>query len=133
MRNNINWQKYLIIALVFIAVACNNYGAGVSSKPTSISLSHNEIDLGTVKTNAAYERTFTITNTGNAPLTIYRIATSCGCTEVEWSRKPVKPQKTKTIKIKYQDKYPGYIHKTVTIYGNIDKSVVVKIKGELVE
>lgn len=96
-------------------------------------LSHQSIDLGDVKINTEVFFDLKVTNNGKNPLTIYRVSTSCGCTEVEWEKKPLRPNKSSIIKVKYKDKYPGYIHKTLTIYGNMAAPVVVNIKGELIE
>ncbi len=127
-----NTIKYHLIILLALFVSCSN-GTQTKSQTTSIILSDSEIDLGKVKINTLKESEFTITNVGNVHLTIYQMATSCGCTEVEWTQKPIKPSKSTTIKLKYYDKYPGFFHKTITIYANTDKPVEVKIKGELIE
>ena len=34
---------------------------------------------------------FTITNKGDKPAVIYNVTTTCGCTDVEWTREPLKP------------------------------------------
>lgn len=128
-------KKYIPLCFYLLAVltACNYSTATSEQQKTRAVLSADEINLGEVKINTLKEVELTLSNTGEVPLTVYRVATSCGCTEVEWDRKPVKPHKTKTIKIKYKDKYPGYIHKTVTIYGNTEQPIVAKLSGELIE
>lgn len=121
-----------IIIAIMTLVSCNSTSNKQASK-TSIALSTEEIDLGEVKLNTEVEYELSFVNSGEVPLTIYRVATSCGCTEVEWSQKPIRPQKSSVIKIKYKDKYPGFIHKTITIYGNLEEPIEVKLKGELIE
>ena len=83
--------------------------------------------------NTKAESEITIENTGEYPLIIYDIETSCGCTEVEWNKKPVKKGDFGRIKITYQDKYPGPFMKTITVYGNISKPLTCKIIGSVME
>ncbi len=125
-------HAFAILSLMTMLCSCGSTSNKSASK-TSITLSAEEIDLGEVNVNTEVVHELSVVNTGEVPLIIYRIATSCGCTEVEWTQKPIKPQKSSIIKVKYKDKYPGYIHKTITIYGNLEKPLVVKLKGELTE
>jgi len=123
---------WTIVLATMLLISCSSTSSKQARK-TSITLSTKAIDLGKVQVNTEVEYELSFVNTGEVPFTIYRITTSCGCTEVEWTQKPIKPNKSSIIKVKYQDKYPGYIHKTITIYGNIPKPLEVKLKGELIE
>jgi hypothetical protein len=121
-----------LLLLMSLCMSCVSGGQG-TSKVTTIKLSHQSIDLGKVKINTEVYFDLKVSNSGENPLTIYRVNTSCGCTEVEWEKKPLRPHKTSHIKVKYKDKYPGYIHKTLTIYANIKAPILVQLKGELIE
>lgn len=121
-----------ILLTITLCSSCVSGEQG-AAKMTSIQLSEQSLDLGDVKINTEVEFDFEITNSGEYSLTIYRVGTSCGCTEVEWTQKIIRPQKSSVIKIKYKDKYPGFIRKTITVYGNIAKPVVVNLTGELIE
>ena len=123
---------FSLILILLLSTSCIK-NSNIQSKHTHIETSCSEIDLGQVKVNEECLYDLEIKNVGKTPLNLYQVKTSCGCTETEWSRRPVRPGKSCTIKIKYKDKYPGYIHKTLTIYGNIDKPLEVNIKGELIE
>lgn len=103
-----------------------------SSKKTDIEFSDNEIDLGTIKQGVPKTISIPFTNTGDHPLVIYNVETSCGCTEVQWPEKPVRPQKHAEISVSYDAKLPGRFIKTITIYGNFkDGSKRIQIKGEV--
>ena len=41
--------------------------------------------------------TFTLKNTGNKPVVIYNVTTTCGCTNVDWTKEPIRPGKTGTV------------------------------------
>ena len=62
---------------------------------------------------------FTFRNTGNAPLVIQNVITTCGCTTPEFTRQPIIPGATGFIKVSYDVKgRPGAIDKTITVHTN---------------
>lgn len=105
-----------------------------SQEKAAISVKSPNHDFGLIKEeDGEVEHTFIVQNTGNVPLVINRITTSCGCTLPEWSKDPVPPGETKEIKIWY-DPYgrPGTFYKTVSIYSNSEpKRFVMTIQGEV--
>lgn len=77
---------------------------------------------------------FEFTNTGNAPLVITKINSSCGCTVPEWPKEPIAPGKTGKIQVKYDTTRVGPIRKTITVLSNSDTPTkVLKIKGTIIE
>ena len=101
-----------------------------SGAKTTIEFNKTEIDLGTLKQGNPKEVTFTFTNTGSAPLLIYDVETSCGCTGAEWTKKPIEAKDTGEIRVSYDAKETGRLIKTITVYGNlINGSIRLKIKG----
>lgn len=48
-------------------------------------------DFGDIFQGDVVEHTFKFTNTGNQPLLITNIQTSCGCTTPQWPRDPIMP------------------------------------------
>jgi hypothetical protein len=75
--------------------------------------------------------TFTIRNTGAAPLVIHRVTASCGCTQPEWPKEPVAPGSTGEVKISYNPKgRPGPFHKSIAIHSNAkNERLTLYIKG----
>ena len=58
--------------------------------------------------------TFTMKNVSEKPVVIYNVVTSCGCTDVEWTREPIKPGNTGTISTVYtNDEGPYPFDKTL--------------------
>ena len=74
---------------------------------------------------------FTITNKGTKPAVIYNVISSCGCTDVEWTREPLKPGDSGKVSAKYSnDEGPYPFDKSITVYlSDIKKPVVLKLRG----
>jgi hypothetical protein len=47
--------------------------------------------------------TFSLTNKGNKPVVIYNVTTTCGCTDVEWTRVPIKSGGKGQMKVTYSN------------------------------
>ncbi len=89
------------------------------------------IDYGTIEKAADGQRTFVFTNSGDKPLIISRVQTSCGCTTPEYSKEPILPNEEGKIVVKYDTKRVGSFQKSITIYSNVPNTErkVLKIKG----
>ncbi|MBR4755880.1 MAG: DUF1573 domain-containing protein, partial [Bacteroidales bacterium] len=76
--------------------------------------------------------TFTVTNIGKKPLVIYNVASSCGCTDVEWTRQPLKPGEKGSIKATYKNDEGGYpFDKSLTVsFSDIKQPVILRLRGE---
>ncbi len=120
----------LLVALVF--------GAGVyAQNGPQIEFKTETIDYGTVKRGEDNGvRFFEFTNTGDAPLIISKVNSSCGCTVPSYPKDPIMPGKTGQIEVKY-NMNPGPINKTVTVETNaVNKQngrVPLRIKGTVVK
>lgn len=97
---------------------------------TKISLPET-IDMGAFDWSEEKEATLIIRNIGAVSLAVENIVTSCGCTSVEYSRKPVSVKNSLVIKVKYKAESPGYFNKDIAIYCNVPSSPVhVKLSGK---
>ncbi|MBQ8061840.1 MAG: DUF1573 domain-containing protein [Bacteroidales bacterium] len=76
--------------------------------------------------------TFTVTNVGTKPLVIYHVASSCGCTDVEWTKQPLKPGEKGSIKATYKNDEGGYpFDKTLTVsFSEPKQPVILRLRGE---
>ncbi|WP_010520726.1 DUF1573 domain-containing protein [Aquimarina agarivorans] len=92
------------------------------------------IDYGTIEKGADGVRKFEFTNTGNAPLIISRVYSSCGCTIPKKPEDPIAPGEKGEIEVKYDTKRVGPIRKTISVYSNADSvPFPLKIKGTITE
>ena len=91
------------------------------------------IDYGTIIQDANGEKVFSFKNTGDAPLLITNVKTSCGCTVPEYSKDPILPGDSGDLKIVYDTKRLGAFTKTITVVSNAEAGTkVLKIKGTVV-
>ena len=126
-------KKILFLAVLLVnAVGFAQTGAKIEFKDKD-----NTIDYGTVnKVDDNGIRSFEFTNTGDAPLIITNVQSTCGCTVPSKPTEPILPGKTGKIDVKY-NMNPGIIRKTITVESNAVNTengrVALKIKGEVVE
>ncbi|MES2893552.1 MAG: DUF1573 domain-containing protein [Bacteroidota bacterium] len=87
-------------------------------------------DFGEIKLKVPVSVEFTFTNTGDAPLIIKEVVTSCGCTASDYAKEPIMPGKSSTIKVSYNAANPGAFTKTITVKSNdVTESKMLTIKG----
>ncbi len=100
-----------------------------ASKFPIISFDKMDHDFGEIEANAPVETEFNYTNTGDAPLVITDIKSSCGCTvPKDWSREPLAPGESGKFSVKFNGSGSNKITKTITVTANTEKgSEVVKI------
>ena len=74
---------------------------------------------------------FTVSNTGDEPLYIQSVVSSCGCTEVKWTRTGIEPGDSGVIEAVYSnDEGPYPFDKTLVVYTNAGpKPIVLHIRG----
>ena len=126
-------KKYILIAFVFVnGIIFAQKGPKIEFKDKD-----NTIDYGTTnKDDDDGLRSFEFTNTGDAPLIITNVQSTCGCTIPTKPTEPIEPGKTGKIDVKY-NMHTGPIRKTITVESNavnVDEGrVAIKIKGEVIE
>ena len=89
------------------------------------------IDYGTIENNSNGERIFIFSNTGNAPLIIKNVQSSCGCTVPKKPKGPIAPGESSEIIVRYDTNRQGPFRKTITITTNVNDNPILalKIKG----
>ena len=75
--------------------------------------------------------TFTLTNKGTEPIAIFEVVSSCGCTDVKWTRERIQPGQTGTISATYKNEDgPMAFDKTLTVYiSGVKKPVILRLRG----
>lgn len=96
---------------------------------TTVSFKAESHDFGTLQEGDAAEAEFVFTNTGKEPLIIQTVKPQCGCTTPFYSKEPVAPGKTGTIKAAYATKgRVGPFNKSITVTSTAGSNVLW-IKG----
>jgi hypothetical protein len=100
-----------------------------------ISFEKTVIDYGTVNRGDNGVREFVFKNSGNAPLIISNVKSTCGCTIPKKPEKPILPGESEKIQVKYDTKRVGFIRKSITVTSNAASSptTILKIKGQVVD
>ena len=103
-------------------------------KVAKIEFASETIDYGTIEKGADGVRVFKFTNTGDAPLIITKVKSSCGCTVPKKPEEPIMPGETGEIEVKYDTKRVMPIRKTITVTSNAQRpTIALKIKGNVID
>lgn len=146
----VNMKLSLNIALALLALlscggrAPRGYAAGAAvveveteaeapqSGQGSISWDRTVYDFGDVSvSDGPLSCSFTLTNTGSEPIAVFEVVSSCGCTDVSWTRSPILPGKTGTVTATYKNEDgPMPFDKSLTVYiSGIKRPVVLRLRG----
>ena len=124
-------MKKLIATAIFIFAG---FAVQAQEETAKIEFKSEVIDYGEIEKGSDGLRVFEFTNTGDVPLVITDVTSSCGCTIPEKPKDPILPGKTGEIKVKYDTTRVGPIRKTITVYSNADvPAKSIKIKGKVLD
>lgn len=119
---------YILTAMcLFVGVVFAQAGKGAVISSPKI-----EHDFGVIKeANGKVTHTFTVKNTGTAPLVITRVVATCGCTTPKYDVEPIAPGKEGKVVVTYNPAgRPGQFVKTIAVYSNgFDGAFTLRIKG----
>ena len=124
----------IFIAIAFMAFSATSFAQ--TGPKIEFLAKDNTIDYGKVsKDSDSGLRTFEFKNTGDAPLIITNVQSTCGCTIPTKPKEPIMPGKIGKIDVKY-NMSTGPIRKTITVESNAvnvpEGRVAIKIKGEVI-
>jgi hypothetical protein len=121
-------KAILFILLIFAPLALSAQASG-----PMISFDMETIDYGDITKGSNGVRTFTFENTGDAPLDIQGVRSSCGCTIPKKPEAPIEPGKKGEITVRYDTNRVGIFRKTITVNTNVSSAAIIalKIKGNV--
>jgi len=124
------------ITTILALILMSSIGFAQNGPKIEFKAKDNTIDYGTIsKKSDNGVRSFEFTNTGDAPLIITNVLSTCGCTVPTKPNAPIMPGKTGKIDVKYS-MIPGPIRKTITVESNAVNyeggRIPLKIKGEVI-
>ena len=121
-----------LITILFVGLI--SFGSFAQEKVAKIEFKTDVIDYGTIEKGANGVRIFEFTNTGNAPLIISSVKSTCGCTVPKKPTEPIMPGESGEIEVKYDTNRVNPIRKTITVISHADTpTVALKIKGLVVD
>lgn len=122
----------ILISLAFlITVSCSEKKGNKSGRNAArIEFEEAMHDFGEIEFGGEGTYEFRFTNTGKSPLILDNVRSTCGCTVPEWTRKPLDPSSTGTIRVIYDTHRVGAFSKTLIVYSNAANSPIrIFIKG----
>lgn len=123
------------LLLGFLALSSTSLFAQTSTKKADdiAKLNVETFDFGKIKQNVPATATFVVTNIGTEPLLIDQANPTCGCTISDYTKTPIAPGKTGTIKATYNAAALGHIDKTLTVkFAGADDVKFIKLTGEVI-
>ena len=81
------------------------------------------------------ECSFNVKNVSQRAMAILTVTSSCGCTNVTWTKAPVKPGESGTINATYSNDQGAFpFEKTLTVYvSSLSKPVILRLRGNVLE
>lgn len=110
----------LVLGIFFISQAFAQDAANTTKAAGAVvTFEEASHDFGDISQGDKVEHTFKFTNTGNEPLILSNVLTTCGCTATNWPRDPIAPGKSGEITVSFNSAGKmGVQNKVVTIVSN---------------
>ena len=125
-------MKKLLLFTMFITI---NIGVMFAQGKAEIKFDKTTYDFGTFsETSPVVSGIFIFTNIGDGPLVIHQAVASCGCTVPEYTKEPIMPGESGTIKVTYngEGKFPGHFKKSITLRTNAKTEMMrVYVEGNM--
>lgn len=111
---------FFVLLLTVVSFAQTTEGSKTGPVITFAEKTH---DFGDIAQGEKIEYVFKYQNTGNQPLVISDVITTCQCTAKQWSKSPVMPGKSGQITVSFDSAGKmGIQNKVVTIQSNATNS-----------
>tara|TARA_B110000967_G_scaffold80224_1_gene82997 strand:+ start:81 stop:506 length:426 start_codon:yes stop_codon:yes gene_type:complete len=120
--------------LILLLVSIFSLGIYAQNNVAKIEFESETIDYGIIEKGSDGVRVFKFKNTGDVPLVVSAVKSSCGCTVPKKPTAPILPGENGEIEVKYDTKRVNPIRKTITVTSNADRpTVALKIKGTVID
>lgn len=116
-----NSPLFLVLLLLTVSLS-------TAQEVASINFDSETIDYGEIAKSSDGVRTFRFTNTGNAPLIIENVQSSCGCTIPKRPESAILPGEKGEIQVKYDTTRVGPFRKTITVTSNSENTPMIGLK-----
>lgn len=126
-------MKKLFLGLLALSSATVFAQSSAKKADDIAKLNVETFNFGKIKQNVPATATFVVTNISSEPLLIENANPTCGCTISDYTKTPIAPGKTGTIKATYNAAALGRIDKTLTVkFAGADDIKFIKLSGEVV-
>lgn len=117
-------MKYILTwatLLLSVAVMAQESNQAVELTPPGPYIKFTEMshDFGDIEQGDKVQHVFEFTNSGDAPIVISNVLTTCGCTAPNWPRDPIAPGESSKIEVTFNSAGKiGHQNKVITIMSN---------------
>jgi hypothetical protein len=128
MKNTTIWMRMGICFLFLLITHC------AMAQKASVVCEKPMHDFGTInEVDGKVSHDFIIKNTGDKPIAISRINSSCGCTVPEWDKAPLRPGKETKVHVVFNPhNRSGKFNKSITVHLSGQKSnLLLFIRGKI--
>ena len=116
--------------IIYIVCALCGFSTANAQK---ISMVTDVADCGQIVYNRPVTSSFEMQNIGSKPLVIKTVKVSCGCTVVDYPRKPIGVNEKFSVNVTFDSRQMGHFNKLVGIYSNADKEpLILTMRGVVV-
>lgn len=127
-----NYKNIIPFFIILVATHVVYAQHGVeTSRGAVITFNTNIHDYDTILQGSNGTSLFTFVNSGDEPLIINHVTSSCGCTTPEWSKRPIMPGQKGTVTVNYNTDEVGVFRKTLVVHSNATNrgKYILRIKG----
>ena len=110
--------KRIIVLLLVTGALYSTQAQTVAENRTvveTVVLKEKSFDFGKIPQGRPVTHVFELVNKSKEPIMLENVKASCGCTTPEWSRDPIQPGATSTIKVGYNSAAEGPFNKSITV------------------
>ena len=117
-------KYFILLAIIALSPTC----ILAQEANSQIKFQTESIDYGSIEKGNTGLRVFMFENTGDAPLIITNVKSSCGCTIPKKPEAPIAPGEKGEIQVNYDTNRLGVFRKTITVSTNDANSPIIALK-----
>ena len=99
---------------------------------TTVKVEKESLLLETIPLGKSKDTLFTLVNTGDQPLVIIDVTTTCGCAQTLFDKHPVQPGESLHIKVEVTPENKGLFDETITVKCNTNQLIKLNIRGNTI-
>lgn len=99
---------------------------------TTVKVEKESLLLETIPLGKSKGTLFTLVNTGDQPLVIIDVTTTCGCAQALFDKHPVQPGESLHIKVGVTPENKGLFDETITVKCNTNQLIKLNVRGNTI-
>ena len=99
---------------------------------TTVKVEKESLLLETIPLGKSKDTLFTLVNTGDQPLVIKDVTTTCGCAQALFDKHPVQPGESLHIKVGVTPENKGLFDETITVKCNTNQLIKLNVRGNTI-